>query len=401
MQKSFVPRNKQSVFYLFLLLLFVFFFRSIPTGNCVFVNEHEYVVFGEGCYQCFVEYVTELQEMVGITNSSLRVEYLDSNYIARNELNLLYEDLKVPSEYRGSVVVSMDEKFLFINYVQIDSINEFLKNSAAEESKFIVYWDELKGVYTIIDENGDIYECKDISLTKCTEQAFTINQNTLILVLFSGILDGINPCAFTVLVFMVTILYTLQSFDEEKSNLTLTVGSFYIIAVYIGYLAIGLAVFKIIMISGAQKLLAQLGALLLILLGIVNVRDSITNGKPALSIPDWAWSLIKSNIRKASIPAAFIAGLIVSVVEFPCTGGVYLSIMGMLASETSYRLGFYYLALYNVAFVFPLIIVMLIMLTIRAESFSLIRWGEKEKQLRLFSGLVFIVLGLYMILIIL
>ena len=101
------------------------------------------------------------------------------------------------------------------------------------------------------------------------------------------------------------------------------------------------------------------------------------------------------------MPTAFLAGLLVSVVEFPCTGGVYLSIMGMLASETSYALGLIYLVLYNVAFVFPLIVVMLIMLLRGSESFSLISWGVKEKRLRLFSGLFFMGLSLYMLLIVL
>lgn len=373
----------------------------IPPSCCLAGDECEIVVYGEGCYQCFVEYVGELEELVEESNSCLRVEYLESNYIARNELKTLFDELEVPAEYRGSVVVAYEGRMLFINYVPVESISEFLGDEVAEEGEYVVHWDELEGTYTVIDGRGGVYECEGGSFTDCIEPAAAQGPNTALIVVVSGLLDGVNPCAFTVLVFLITILYTLQSMDEEDSHLVLRVGSAYIVAVFLGYLAIGLALFQAVTVSGASRLFARAGAVLLFVLGLINVRDSLREGKPSLGVPEWAWSFVRVNFRKASMPAAFLAGLLVSVVEFPCTGGVYLSIMGMLASETSYALGLTYLVLYNVAFVFPLILVAGVMLLRGSESFSLVGWGLKEKRLRLFSGLFFMGLSLYMLVMVL
>jgi cytochrome c biogenesis protein CcdA len=345
-----------------------------------------------------VDYIGELEALVEESNSRLRVEYLESNYLARNELKVLFDELEVPTEYRGSVAVAFEGRMLFINYVPVESISEFLGDEVTEEGRYVVHWDELEGLYTVIDGRGGVYECEGGSFTECVEPAATRDPNAALIVVISGLLDGVNPCAFTVLVFMITILYTLQSMNEEDSHLVLRVGSAYIVAVYLGYLAIGLALFQAVTVSGASWLFARAGAVLLFVLGLINVRDSLRKGKPSLGVPEWAWGFVRLNFRKASMPAAFVAGLLVSVVEFPCTGGVYLSIMGMLASETSYALGLAYLVLYNVAFVFPLILVAGVMLFRGSESFSLVGWGVKEKRLRLFSGLFFMGLSLYMLL---
>lgn len=212
------------------------------------------MVYGEGCYQCFVEYVSELEELVDKSNSNLRVEYLESSYLAKNELNLLFDELGVPTEYSGSMVVAVERRYLFINYIPIESITEFLEREGAEESKYIVHWNELEATYTVIDEYGYIYKCEKDSFTECIEPTAAQNPNTMLIVVVSGLLDGINPCAFTVLVFMITMLYTIQSMDEKNSNLILKVGSAYIVAVFLGYLAIGLALFQAVTISGASKL---------------------------------------------------------------------------------------------------------------------------------------------------
>lgn len=387
----------------FKLLFFLSVLSSqlIPLTSPLVRGECEFVVYGEGCYQCFVDYVDELEGLVEVSNSCLRVEYLESNYVARGELKKLFEDLEVPADYRGSVVVAFEGRILFINFVPVDSISEFLGDEVTEEGRNIVHWDELKGVYTVIDGRGTVYEFENGSFTECMEPAVARGPNAALIVVVSGLLDGVNPCAFTILVFLITILYTLQSMDEEGSHLVLRVGSAYIIAVFLGYLAIGLALFQAVTASGASGWFARAGAVLLFVLGLVNIRDSLREGKPSLGIPEWAWRVVRVNFRKASMPAAFLTGLLVSVVEFPCTGGVYLSIMGMLASETSYALGLAYLVLYNVAFVFPLILVAGVMLLRGSECFSLVGWGVKEKRLRLFSGLFFMGLSVYMLLMVL
>ena len=73
-------------------------------------------------------------------------------------------------------------------------------------------------------------------------------------------------------------------------------------------------------------------------------------------------------MHKATTPSAFVAGLLVSTVEVPCTGGIYLAILGMLASKTSFMQGFTYLLVYNVTFVLPLIIILTVSINRRVAE---------------------------------
>ncbi|MDP2932917.1 MAG: hypothetical protein Q8N81_02190, partial [bacterium] len=103
-----------------------------------------------------------------------------------------------------------------------------------------------------------------------------------------------------------------------------------------------------------------------------------------------------SLMEKASIPAAFLLGILVGFFEFPCTGGPYIVILGMLHDQAillKFK-GLLYLVYYNFLFVLPLII----MLAIASEE-SLMRrlnsWKkENSGKMRLYGGLAAIVLGL-------
>ena len=59
-------------------------------------------------------------------------------------------------------------------------------------------------------------------------------------IISAGLIDGINPCAFAVIVFFVSFLAVYQYRREE----IIFVGSFYILGVFITYLLLGLGIFR-------------------------------------------------------------------------------------------------------------------------------------------------------------
>lgn len=379
-----------------LIYLFYVLYSGTILCSCQIDSNHNVTIYGEGCYSCFTDYILELRNITS-TENQIRIEYLGSNPIARQELESLLDELSVPERYRGSVVLVIDKKYLFVNYVSLDLVSDFMINYSDSYDYFIAYWDELEANHKIINDNGKLFICEYDSLTDCVEPNQQDSESDIWLILSSGLLDGINPCAFTVLVFMITILQTIQSMEEDKENLALIFGAIYILSVFFGYLSVGLALFYVIQFSGIHKWLLAGGALLSIVLGLVNVKDAFQGNKPHLGIPPKIWTRIRSFIRKATLPAAVITGLTVSIVEFPCTGGVYLSIIGLLASEKNYWIGLSYLIYYNIAFVFPLIIILVFYNLIKKETFSFIEWNKNEKILRIFSGLFFIALGIYLL----
>jgi cytochrome c biogenesis protein CcdA len=203
-------------------------------------------------------------------------------------------------------------------------------------------------------------------------------------VLSAGLLDGINPCAFSVLLFFVAFLFTLQ---RDRTDL-LRFGLVYIGAIYVTYFGIGLGLLKVFQL-GAPHLFAKLGAWMMVVLGLVNVKDYFWYGVgPSLTVPKVGAAARDRWMRRATLPATAVVGFLVGICEFPCTGGVYVGILGLLAAQTTFASGLGYLLLYNVMFVAPLVGLLLLIGNRRVVGqFS--RWmASHKRQLRLGQGLV-------------
>jgi len=113
-----------------------------------------------------------------------------------------------------------------------------------------------------------------------------------------------------------------------------------------------------------------------------------------LKIPESKKPLLESYIKKASVPAAAILGFLVSAFELPCTGGIYLAILGLLAGSSKNTANILYLLLYNLIFVLPLFVILAVVsLDVAPEKLESLR-VEKRKWLKLVMGLVMVGVGL-------
>ena len=210
------------------------------------------------------------------------------------------------------------------------------------------------------------------------------------LVLWTGLLDGINPCAFAVLLFFIAFMFTLQRARAEM----LLMGGVYISMIYLAYLGIGLGLLGAIVISGVPHLMAQIGSWLLIGLGLISVKDYFWYGRWfSLSVPKIGQERVFDWLKRATLPATAVAGFLVGLCTFPCSGGIYVAVLGLLSTKTTYWTGFSYLLLYNVMFVLPLVVLLLALGNRRAVG-ALSRWEAQNKRaLKLGTGVVMILLG--------
>jgi len=216
---------------------------------------------------------------------------------------------------------------------------------------------------------------------------------TLPAIIVAAIVDSINPCAFAVLIFLLLYLTTIGA-----TRRTLKIGIVYIITVFIVYFLAGLGLLTAIQSLGWTRNIFYLAALISIGAGLINIKDFFWYGKGfSLAIPESRKGTIEKYIQKASLPAVIILGILVSMFELPCTGGVYLAILTLIA-KNAYNLAIPYLLLYNLIFVLPLIIILLaVYFGVSAEKAEKLR-VEKRKWLRLIMGLVMLGLGLAMLL---
>lgn len=276
------------------------------------------------------------------------------------------KDPGVPAAFLGNVYLG-GRKAIEENLE--DKINEFYKN-----------------VESIVcplgykKQEGKIETPKNLSLT-------------LPVVILAAATDSINPCAFAVLIFLLAYLLALKA-----GRRILKVGLTYIAVVFIVYFLAGLGLLTFIQMTSFGRVFIKIAAAIAIISGLINIKDFFWYGKGiTLKIPESKKQLIEKYIHKASIPAAVILGLLVSAFELPCTGGIYLAILSLLADKATRVNAIPYLLLYNFIFVLPLFIILFVVYKgVKPEKLEAWR-KRKRKWIRLVMGLVMLGLGVWLL----
>jgi len=210
------------------------------------------------------------------------------------------------------------------------------------------------------------------------------------LIIVSGLVDGVNPCAFALLVFFLSFLYSVH---KTRGDI-LEIGGMYILSLFATYFAGGLGLLQAVTFFGVEHLFSQIGIILIILLGFLSIKDSLMPGSPSLEFSHRAVPKIKRLAERATMPASFVLGGLVGLCEFPCSGGVYVGVLALLAAQSTYLDGLAYLVLYNIVFVSPLILILLSASNRRTLA-RINRWNtERREGAKLISGVFMIVLGL-------
>ncbi|MDO8424583.1 MAG: cytochrome c biogenesis protein CcdA [bacterium] len=177
------------------------------------------------------------------------------------------------------------------------------------------------------------------------------------LVAGTGFLDGIHPCAIAILIFFIAFLITLR---KSFKNIFI-LGLVYIFVIFLTYLAVGVGLMSGIVFLGQPHFFAKLGSWLLIVLGLINIKDFFFPQLPLhLQMPKISSPTITKYLEKATLPAVAFAAFLVGLCSIPCAGGIYAAVTSLLASKTTYFVGFLYLILYNIMFVMPLLILLLV-----------------------------------------
>ncbi|MCR4328268.1 MAG: hypothetical protein NUV53_01995 [Patescibacteria group bacterium] len=226
-----------------------------------------------------------------------------------------------------------------------------------------------------------------------TDALWNISQGgkwLLPLVLVAAVLDSINPCAFSVLILTIAFLVSIQ---KERARI-LTIGGFYILGVFMAYLLIGVGLLQALHLFNTPHFMAKLAASLMIAAGLLSLINHFFPSFPIkLKIPSISHKPMASLMEKASLPAVFLLGGLVGLCEFPCTGGPYLLILGLLHDGQNYASGMGYLVLYNLVFILPLIFI----LALGSDAGVLERiqqWKKRETgTMRIWGGVGAILLG--------
>lgn len=223
----------------------------------------------------------------------------------------------------------------------------------------------------------------------------SVDQITIPLILVTGLIDSINPCAIGVLIFLVSSLLSVA----KNAKRLLLIGMVYIGAVYITYFLAGLGLMWFFQHWNIVTEVGMIVGFIIIILGFIELKDFFWYGHGfSLSISPRYIGLIKKVARHATVPGIVLLGFFVAGVELPCTGGPYLAITTYLAKHPFDMRAISYLMLYNFIFVLPLIFIVLAVYG-GTRIIKIQEWKQNYRRwMRLATGLLMIVLGILLIL---
>ena len=243
-----------------------------------------------------------------------------------------------------------------------------------------------------------------------------------IAIVSAGLIDGVNPCAFTVIIFFMSFL-ALQGYMKRQ---LVAIGLSFIVSVFITYLLIGLGAFGFLYRLNkfwlVTKILNYSIGVFSIVLGCLALYDFFKFKKTGetegliLQLPKAIKSQIhkvvgtnyrvEKNLESAApgrplfklVISAFITGFLVSLLEAVCTGQMYLPTITFILKTTPFKLdALGYLTLYNLMFIVPLLVVFLLALFgVSSEQFSKFLKGHLS-VIKMLMALSFFGLGAFLI----
>ncbi|KCZ70755.1 cytochrome c biogenesis protein [Candidatus Methanoperedens nitroreducens] len=223
---------------------------------------------------------------------------------------------------------------------------------------------------------------------------------TLPLVITAGLIDGFNPCAFAVLLLFITFtMGMLQMQTNYRFGLWRT-GLIYISGIFITYVLIGVGFLGAISFFSTTHAVGKAAAFVSMILGVVVMKDYFIPGGFGLSIPKRMHTPINNWIKRTSAPGVFGAGVLVGLCTVPCSGGIYLAVLGLLALQSTLAQGILYLLLYNLMLIMPLVAVLLASSN-RVVVDKMVAWQSRNStRVKLVMGSFMIAMGFVILVII-
>ncbi len=335
-----------------------------------------YFFYGEGCLHCAAiePMVKAICTQCDISFKSYEVFHNASNQILLRDFEKRY---CIPANESGVPVIFVGDLAL----IGDESIGKNLKDAIkfAKEN----------------DIHAETYK------RNCSTALSPPPPLTILTVIGAAIVDSINPCAMGVLIIFITFMISSANFSRRRVAIY---GLIYIISVYLTYFIAGIGILKFINFINNLGFIIFVDALIIIILLIgvlLAFRDTYVSLKKSkenlfLSIPKSTKGMLEKYMKKGTLPAVIILGILVAMVELPCTGQVYLGILTVL-NTMDFNYGILLLAIYNLIFVLPLIIILAFPLFGRNLSKIFKTKTEESWLMRYLSGWLMLILAVILI----
>lgn len=213
-----------------------------------------------------------------------------------------------------------------------------------------------------------------------------------------GLLDGLNPCAMWVLMFLMGLLVYTRSAGKM-----LLIGGIFVTASALVYFAFMAAWFNLFLIIGHARWITLGLGFIAAAMGLINIKEIFFFKRGvSLMIADSAKARVAEKIRRiinekevpVMVSATILLAVFVNLIELGCTIGLPAIFTKVLsAKQAGFWQKYGYMAVYNAAYVIPLAIIVSLFV------FTMGRYKMTEahgKALKGISGVLMFILGLLM-----
>lgn len=358
-----------------IFLLFIYFIINTITLDCQ-VNQQDmqeqaiYIaIFSEpGCHDC--ERAKKILEEIVFQYPQIEIRDFDISTPEGVALAEQLGEFYQVSEYDRLLVplIYIGDRYFLREQISYENIINYIEEIEGKE--FLPPWQK-------VEEDQSSVQNRLIERFR----SFGIGA-----IVVSGLIDGVNPCAFATIIFFISYLTLIN----RKGKELLLVGGMFTLAVFITYFLIGTGALKIVtslsILPVVRKIFVFVMAAVSAVLAFISLSDYLKfkkTGQPCeatLQLPERMKKMIHSTIRKNVKTRNFVimaaaTGFLVSVLELACTGQIYLPTLIFISNVPELRTNaLLYLLVYNLMFVIPLIMV-----------FLFTYWGTSSQQWTDFS----------------
>ena len=355
-----------------------------------------YLFHSETCTHCQAEikYLKELEKKYDNLKINL---YEVSNKENQKKMLTVKEKLKIDSPNVPFTVIG---NYYYIGFSDgiADGIEELIeKFSNEKETDMVKPILEGKEVPKLKMVNGDIKTIK-IAGKEINPKELSLPVLSIIL----GAIDGFNPCAMWVLIFLISMLFNMK--NRKKMwflGITFLTTSAIIYMVFM-FAWLGIATTLITKVSWFRYLIAAV-ALIGAFLNLKGFYKNVKNGTGCEVVDNKKRKNIMTRIKKITTEKSFILSLIgvmvlaasVNVIELACSAGIPVLFTNILAiNNLSNMQTIIYVLIYILFFLIDDIIVFVIaMLTLNIKAIS----TRYTKYSHLIGGVLMLIIGLLMI----
>lgn len=376
----------------FIVLIFSFIFLFAGFSQSAFAqqpNEVDLLFFyGKGCSQCS-KAMTFLDD-IALQYPSLNISEYEIYFDQNNRE--LFQNL---AEAFGTEIEGVPT--IFINNKVVVGFSDILLESLEQEIQRCLEYEcdsPLNKLNSI--DSSDITKITGGSspLEDPGKEAFK-KQLTVSAVISAAAVDAINPCAFAVLIILLTTV--LATKNKKRA---LFAGLAFSSSIYISYFLMGLGLYSAIQAAEFTHIFYIVVSVLAIFVGLFNLKDYFAYGKWFIMEVPMSWRpRLKSLIQGiTSVPGAFLVGFAVSLFLLPCTSGPYIVILGLLASATERSYAVIMLLLYNFIFIVPMLLITGAIYFGFTTTEKAEKWRQRKlKVLHLIAGVIIFLLGIGML----